>query len=177
MPTFLILSLIIFRHLRVSWCGVPSLARGRVCSRWASPVQHFSCLSQTGVMGIFHCLYVRDPPTWRARFLYLFSPRNREAQIFSVRVFLWPTVSQYVLMLSPPWGRLTRYCFLFKSLRLEFVVLSLWGALSDQRAGLSCKSQSSNLSACTFTIYTFVLHIFITNIYNTSEVWTSASLL
>jgi hypothetical protein len=32
---------------------------------------------------------------------------------------------------------LTRYCFLFKSLGLEFVVLSLLGALSDERPGLS----------------------------------------
>jgi hypothetical protein len=31
----------------------------------------------------------------------------------------------------------TRYCFLLKSLGLEFVVLSLWGALSDERPGLS----------------------------------------
>jgi hypothetical protein len=38
-------------------------------------------------------------------------------------------------------GRLTRYCFLFKSLGLEFVVLSLWGALSDERPGLSFVTQ------------------------------------
>jgi hypothetical protein len=47
------------------------------------------------------------------------------------------SVSQYVLVSSPLCGRLTRYCFLFKCLGLEFVVLSLWGALSDERPGLS----------------------------------------
>jgi hypothetical protein len=41
-------------------------------------------------------------------------------------------VSQYVLVSSPLCGRLTRYCFLFKSMGLEFVVLSLWDALSDE---------------------------------------------
>jgi hypothetical protein len=51
-------------------------------------------------------------------------------------------VSQYVLVSSPPCGRLTRYCFLFESLGLEFVVLSLWGALSDERPGLSFVSHS-----------------------------------
>jgi hypothetical protein len=45
--------------------------------------------------------------------------------------------SQYVLVSIPLCGRLTRYCFLFKCLGLEFVVLSLCGALSDERPGLS----------------------------------------
>jgi hypothetical protein len=40
---------------------------------------------------------------------------------------------QYVLVSSPLCGRLTRYCFLFKCLGLEFVVLSIRGALSDVR--------------------------------------------
>jgi hypothetical protein len=40
------------------------------------------------------------------------------------------SVSQYVLVSSPLCGRLTRYCFLFKSLGLQLVVLSLWGAPS-----------------------------------------------
>jgi hypothetical protein len=35
------------------------------------------------------------------------------------------SVSQYVLVSSPLCGRLTRYCFLFKGLCLEFVVLPL----------------------------------------------------
>jgi hypothetical protein len=46
------------------------------------------------------------------------------------------SISQYALVSIPLYGRLTRYCFLFKSLGLEFVVLSLWGALSDERPDL-----------------------------------------
>jgi hypothetical protein len=46
------------------------------------------------------------------------------------------SVSQYALVSSPLCGRLTRYRFLFKSLGLEFVLLSLWGALSDKRPNL-----------------------------------------
>jgi hypothetical protein len=60
-----------------------------------------------------------------------------EYKYVRARVTLRLTVSQYVLVSSPLWGRLTRYCFLFKSFGLEFVVLSLWGALSDERPGLS----------------------------------------
>jgi hypothetical protein len=57
-----------------------------------------------------------------------------------VRVILRPTVSQYVLVSSQLCGRLTRYCFLFKRFHLEFVVLSMWGALSDERRGLHSQS-------------------------------------
>jgi hypothetical protein len=60
-----------------------------------------------------------------------------------VIVTLRLTVSKLVLASSPLCGRLTRYCFLFNNLGLEFVVLSLWGALFDERTGLSlCQSQS-----------------------------------
>jgi hypothetical protein len=57
-------------------------------------------------------------------------------------------------MSSPLCGHLTRYCFLFKSLGLEFVVVSLWGALSDKRSGMSFvshftpDSQSVSISWC-----------------------------
>jgi hypothetical protein len=131
----------------------------------------------------------------------------------SESVTLRLTVSQYVLASSPLCGRLTRYCFLFKSLRLEFVVLSLWDALSGERpsqrlygwqsvssiswcrahfvdvwpdiassfqvfgsgicclvsvgrplwreaGSVLCKSQSSHLSVCIFTIYIFIFHTF-----------------
>jgi hypothetical protein len=47
-----------------------------------------------------------------------------------VRVTLRLTVSQYIFVSSPLCGRLPRYCFFFKSFGLEFVVLSLWSALS-----------------------------------------------
>jgi hypothetical protein len=52
------------------------------------------------------------------------------------------SVSQYVLVSSPLCARLTRYCFLFKSFGLEFVVLSLCGALPDERPGLSFVNHS-----------------------------------
>jgi hypothetical protein len=45
-------------------------------------------------------------------------------------------MSQYVLVSSP------LYYFLFKSCGLEVAVLSLWGALSDERPGLSFVSLS-----------------------------------
>jgi hypothetical protein len=48
---------------------------------------------------------------------------------------------QYVLSSSQLCGRLTTYFFLFKCLGMEFV-LSLWGALSDERPGLSFVSHS-----------------------------------
>jgi hypothetical protein len=51
----------------------------------------------------------------------------------SESLYGWQSVSQNVLVSSPFCGRLTRYCFLFKSFGLEFVVLCLWGALSDER--------------------------------------------
>jgi hypothetical protein len=82
-----------------------------------------------------------------------------------VRVTLRLTVSQYVLASSPRCGHLTRYCFLFKSLCLEFVVLSLWGALSDERPGLSFVSHSLVICLCVHPIYIFVFHTFTIYIY------------
>jgi hypothetical protein len=64
----------------------------------------------------------------------------------NVRVTLRLTVSQYVLVSRPLCGRLTRYCLLFESLGMKFVVLSLWGALSDERPGLSFVRQSQSHS-------------------------------
>jgi hypothetical protein len=40
----------------------------------ASPVQPFSDLSPTGLMSIVIVSIFETPPTWRARFLYLFPP-------------------------------------------------------------------------------------------------------
>jgi hypothetical protein len=62
------------------------------------------------------------------------APSLTRGQSVRVRVTLRLIVSQYVLVSSPLCGRLTRYCFLFKSMGLKCVVLSLWGALSDQRS-------------------------------------------
>jgi hypothetical protein len=63
------------------------------------------------------------------------------------------SVSQSVsVSQSPLCGRLTRYCFLLKSLRHEFVVLSLWGALSDERPGLSFVRQSQSHSTVSMSL-------------------------
>jgi hypothetical protein len=100
---------------------------------------------------------------------------NTSARVrVTLRLTVSRSVSQYVLMSSPLCGRLTRYCFLFKSLGQEFVVLSLWGALSDERPDLSfVKSQSRHLSVCTLTIYIFVFHtfIYIHTLYNTYNIY------
>jgi hypothetical protein len=66
------------------------------------------------------------------------------------------SVSQYVLVSSPLCGRVTRYCFLFKSLGLEFVVMSLWGALSDERPGLFFVSHSLVICLCVNLIFLFL---------------------
>jgi hypothetical protein len=73
-----------------------------------------------------------------------------------VRVSLRLTVSQYVLELSPLCGRLTRYCFIFKSLGLQFVVLSLSGGLSDESPGLSFVSHSLVICLCVHLLFTFL---------------------
>jgi hypothetical protein len=69
------------------------------------------------------------------------------------------SVSQYVLVSSPLCGRLTRYCFLFKSLGMEFGVLSLWGALSDERPDLSFVSHSLVICLCVHLLFTFLSFI------------------
>jgi hypothetical protein len=73
-----LLSLIIFRQLRVCWCGAPSLARSRVCSFqfFAGHRQHNP--SHIGVprdsWAYFIVTIFEIPPTWMARFLYIFPP-------------------------------------------------------------------------------------------------------
>jgi hypothetical protein len=64
--------------------------------------------------------------------------------------------SQYVLVSSPLCGCLTSYCFLFKGLGLEFVVLSLSGALSDERPALSFVSNSLVICLCVHLLFTFL---------------------
>jgi hypothetical protein len=71
---------IIFGQLRICRCAAPSLARGRVCSLHflpglASPV--FPGPSPVGLMTTFYCLNFETPPTWRAKFLYLYPPGTR----------------------------------------------------------------------------------------------------
>jgi hypothetical protein len=58
------------------------------------------------------------------------------------------------LGVEPYCGRLTRYCFLFKSVGLEFVVLSLRGALFDERLGLSFVSHSLVICLCVHLLFT-----------------------
>jgi hypothetical protein len=74
----------------------------------------------------------------------------------SESLYGWQSVSQYVLVSSPVCERLTRYCFLFKSLGLEFVVLSLWGALPEERPGLSFVSHSLVICLCVHLLFTFL---------------------
>jgi hypothetical protein len=66
------------RQLRICWCGALSLKRRRVCvhnSCWPSPAQSFLGPSPAGLVTIFYCLRFETPPTWRARFRYLY-PRH-----------------------------------------------------------------------------------------------------
>jgi hypothetical protein len=97
---------------------------------------------------------------------------NRESDSF----YGWQSVSQYVLMSSPLCGRLTRYCFLLKSLGLEFVGLSLWGALSVERPGLSFVSHSLVICLCvhllfTFLSFTLLPYTYIYTLHNTYNIY------
>jgi hypothetical protein len=53
-----------------------SLMRGWVVynSCWFSPAQSFSGPSPAGLMTTFYCRRFETPPTWRARFPYLYPP-------------------------------------------------------------------------------------------------------
>jgi hypothetical protein len=101
-----------------------------------------------------------------------------------VRVTLWLTVSQsvsqsvsqYVLASSPLCEHLTRYCFLFKCLGLEFVVLSLWGAHSDEMPCLSFVSHNLFIFLCVHLLFTFLSftslpYIYIYTLYNTCNTY------
>jgi hypothetical protein len=74
--------------------------------------------------------------------------------------------SQYILVSSPLCGLLNRNCFLFKSLGLEFVVLSLWGALSDKRSVSQSQSHFTTDSQSVYlgiepTLWTFEQKLFL----------------
>jgi hypothetical protein len=63
---------------------------------------------------------------------------KRDTQIVRVRVTLRLTVSQSVCLdVVPRLGLMARYL-----IRLKVTVLSIWGALSDERSGLSFVSHS-----------------------------------
>jgi hypothetical protein len=69
------------------------------------------------------------------------------------------------LGVEPTLGLLTIYCFLFKSLGLGFVVLSLWGALSDERPGLSFVSLSPIICLFVHLLFTFLCFTHLPHIY------------
>jgi hypothetical protein len=107
--------------------------------------------------------------TWKTR-----CSRNIQSPTFlwynigpvRVRVTLrFKSVSHYVLVSSPLCGRLTRYCFLFKCVGLKYVVLSLWGALSDERPDLSFVSHSLIIGVCVHLLFTFLSFITLSYIY------------
>jgi hypothetical protein len=112
---------------------------------------------------VVNCFGCGDNEPWSIIILYFMSDAFTPYEIphsYS-RVTLRPTVSQYVLVSSQLCGRLTRYC-----LGLEFVFLSLWGALSDERSGLSFVSHSLVICLCihsllTFLCFTHIYHIYI----------------
>jgi hypothetical protein len=62
--------------------------------------------------------------------------QRKSKMLGQVKVTLRLTVSQYVLVTSPNLGHLTR----ISPPPLRVTVLSFWGALSDERSGLSCVS-------------------------------------
>jgi hypothetical protein len=77
-PNFLLLSLIIFKQLRICWCGAPSLTTSRVCSFQFFAAHRQSSFSQVwaprDLWAYFIVSVFEIPPTWRARFLYLIPP-------------------------------------------------------------------------------------------------------
>jgi hypothetical protein len=79
--------------------------------------------------------------------------------IVKVKVILQLTVSQSLCQgIEPILGLVTRYYCLFEGCFLKFAVLSLWGALSDERSGLSFVFLS--LVICHYLHQTFTLHVF-----------------
>jgi hypothetical protein len=77
---------ITFRHLRVCWCGVLFLRRGRVCRLQlllASPEQSFSGPSPVELVTIFCCLRfetsISSPPTTRRAMVKVFDPSSTRA--------------------------------------------------------------------------------------------------
>jgi hypothetical protein len=61
---------ITIRHLQVCWCGAPSLMRGQVCR-----LQLLVALTSAVILNSWPYFAVSDsrlPPTWRARYPYLY---------------------------------------------------------------------------------------------------------
>jgi hypothetical protein len=117
---------IFFRQLRFCNFVAASLTRGRVCNL---VVQLLLDLARAVTLGSKS----RRPHGH----ILLSLTRLPQPVKVKVKVTLRLTVSQYVLVSSPNLGHLTRFFFLFF---LKVTVLSFWGALSDERSGLSCVS-------------------------------------
>jgi hypothetical protein len=67
-----------------------------------------------------------------------FSRNESMSKLLYVKVTLQLTVSQSLCqVIEPILGLVTRYYFLSEGCFLKFPFLSLWGALSDERSGLS----------------------------------------
>jgi hypothetical protein len=66
---------------------------------WPSPAQSFSGLSPLGLMIIFYCLRFETPPTWRARYLYLYPPGTGFPFCH-----LWLAGLQWRYLNLPSWG-------------------------------------------------------------------------
>jgi hypothetical protein len=84
---FLFLLEISFRQLYLCYFVAPSLMRGQVCNLF---VQLLLGLARAVTLGPksrrtqrpYFTVLFETPPTWRARFLYIYLPRNRMAQLY-----------------------------------------------------------------------------------------------
>jgi hypothetical protein len=78
-------------------------------------------------------------PKFAVLFLWgaLSDERTQSESGVTLRLTVSQSVSQSVLASSPLCGSLAKYGFLFNCLGLKFLVFSKWGALSDERPGLS----------------------------------------
>jgi hypothetical protein len=117
---------------------------------WASPAQSFLSPSPTGLVTIFYCLRFETPSIWRARSPYLYPPGtgwpsytpstgfpfcclNCQVKV-KVKVMLWPMVQSA----SPSWNKAPIWGLRPDPYYCQTVVgLLMWGALSDERKGLS----------------------------------------
>jgi hypothetical protein len=127
---------------------------------WPSPEQSFSGPSPTGLMTIFYTLNFETPPTCRARSLYLYppgtgwpgyiprhwAPISSPLRLPGLRCRYWNPPPHGLDHLAESWvlrydRRLAgqsvwgirpdlHYC-------MTFADLLIWGALSDERTGLS----------------------------------------
>jgi hypothetical protein len=129
---------IIVRQLRVCWCGALSLMRGRVCRLQLLLVLASAVILESEFLGTRdHILLsqIRDFPFLRLlrlaglRWKYSTPPPSQVKVKLTFRL----TVSQSAsLGVKPHLGPMTRYLLL-----CEVTDLFLWGALSDERTGLS----------------------------------------